>query len=498
MSKKFKIGTRGSLLAVTQCTLIAEKMSELTGAEFELIKISTQGDQQTEKPLWQMDGKDFFTKELDTALLNNEVDLVVHSYKDLGSDRPKGIALATITEREFANDILLIKKETIAKIGDKDKIIVGTSSPRRIVNIESSLSSYLPHLSSNASIKCEMLRGNVNTRIQKLKDGNYDAIVLALAGLERLANKEESHKELETLLSGLTFIVLPQKDFPSSASQGALAIEYNENNKDLELLKVLRSVHCKRTEEEVKRERELFQNFGGGCHLAVGINVQSHKDLFLKVQKGFHQEQKIDLIELEGASYEQIKSLKGFIYNGENEKLIQKEKVTVDLPDRGNYFVTSQYCIEAVQNLKDSTLWASGTSTLKKLVQKGHWVSGTSDSLGHNEIKKLNASKAIQIMTQEKDISVLSHVDAKSEIGRNIGCYKRISNEKPVEDYFDADIYYWNSFHQYELYTKVYPELKSKTHACGLGKTFDQFIDRDIPVTPFIDMHAFKKFYKLQ
>jgi hydroxymethylbilane synthase len=74
---KYKIGTRGSLLAVTQCTLIANEMSDITGSEFELVKISTQGDQQTEKPLWQMDGKDFFTKELDSALLANEVDLVV-------------------------------------------------------------------------------------------------------------------------------------------------------------------------------------------------------------------------------------------------------------------------------------------------------------------------------------------------------------------------------------------------------------------------------------
>jgi hydroxymethylbilane synthase len=275
---KYKIGTRGSLLAVTQCTLIANEMSDITGSEFELVKISTQGDQQTEKPLWQMDGKDFFTKELDSALLANEVDLVVHSYKDLGSDRPEGIGLATITQRKFANDILLIKKENISKIKDLDTFIVGTSSPRRIVNIESSLKPYLPKIKESTKVKCEMLRGNVNTRIQKLKDDKYHAIVLALAGLERLANKEDSKEELTRLLDGLTFIVLPQKDFPSSASQGALAIEYNSNRDDKELLKVLKSVHCDITEKEISREREAFKSYGGGCHLAVGINVQAHKN----------------------------------------------------------------------------------------------------------------------------------------------------------------------------------------------------------------------------
>lgn len=262
MSKNYKIGTRGSLLAVTQCTLIKNEITERTGDEFELNLIQTQGDQQTEKPLWQMDGKDFFTKELDTALLANKVDLVVHSYKDLGSDRPEGISLATITQRKFAHDILLIKKENISKIKDLDQFIVGTSSPRRIVNIESSLKDFLPNASESLEVKCKMLRGNVNTRIQKLRDDNYHAIVLALAGLERLANKKESKEELAGLLDGLTFMVMPQKVFPSSASQGALAIEYNSVRDDQELYKTLRSVHCETTEEEVKRERAAFQTYG--------------------------------------------------------------------------------------------------------------------------------------------------------------------------------------------------------------------------------------------
>ena len=88
--KKYIIGTRGSLLALTQCKQVQQHLEEVTGASFELKIIKTQGDMDTSKPLWQMEGKDFFTKELDHALLNREIDLVVHSYKDLGSDRPDG------------------------------------------------------------------------------------------------------------------------------------------------------------------------------------------------------------------------------------------------------------------------------------------------------------------------------------------------------------------------------------------------------------------------
>jgi len=491
--KVYKIGTRGSLLAVTQCTLIANEMSKETGKNFELIKISTQGDQLTEKPLWQMDGKDFFTKELDSALLANEVDLVVHSYKDLGSERPDGIGLATITERKFANDILLIKKENISKIKDLDKFIVGTSSPRRIVNIESSLKPYLPGIKETTDVKCEMLRGNVNTRIQKLKDDNYHAIVLALAGLERLANKEDSKEELIRLLDDLTFIVLPQKDFPSSASQGALAIEYNSNRDDKELLEVLRSVHCDVTEKEIRREREAFKGYGGGCHLAVGINVQAHKNHFLKIEKGLYDETHIHNVSLEGADYSSIEGKQTFVALGKHDKIVTQVEIPTSLKGN-NYFVTSRHCISALANTR-ATLWASGTRTLKRLVKAGHWVSGSAGSLGHDEIKKLNSSLAIQLMVKNDNVEVLSHDNASSSIGNTIPCYKRVVNKA----HFDSDkyeVFYWNSFFQYEAYTHDYPEIISKIHTCGLGKTYDQFQSANIKITPFADMNALKNICK--
>src|SRR3954468_22494027 len=109
----YKIGTRGSLLAVTQSTLIKNQLEALSGEKFELVTIKTQGDQITNKPLWQLEGKDFFTKELDEALLAGEVDLVIHSYKDLGSERPEGIKLAAVTERRFAHDVLIIPQKNV-------------------------------------------------------------------------------------------------------------------------------------------------------------------------------------------------------------------------------------------------------------------------------------------------------------------------------------------------------------------------------------------------
>ncbi|MCO4753144.1 MAG: hydroxymethylbilane synthase [Bacteriovoracaceae bacterium] len=492
-NQNYLIGTRGSLLAVTQCTLLKEEIESKTNASFDLRKIKTEGDQKTEKPLWQLDGKDFFTKELDAALLNDEIDLVVHSYKDLGSERPEGLRLAAVGERRFAHDILLIKKETISQIKTKDKFIVGTSSPRRITNVERSLKPFLPKASKDLKVECKMLRGNVNTRIQKLVDGDYDAIVLALAGLERLANKKDSAEILKELLKDLTFLVMPQKTFPSSASQGALAVEVHDKSPKLdEIQTVLNSIHCPDTVEAVKRERTAFVGYGGGCHLAVGIHVKKHKDLFIHIHKGTHKDQIIDKVEVEGQNLDKIKGKKTFLAIGRFDKLVTQTPLEVGIPQNNNLFVTSQYCIDHLEGCSPATIWAAGSRTHKKLADAGHWVNGSADSFGHEEVLSLSSSKAIQMMLTNDDWKTLSHDNAQSPVGEVIGCYTRKLNEQADIDLTGYEVFYWGSFYQYTEYVKRFPEIKNKIHACGLGKTYDSFKNNNIDVLPIADMGTFK------
>src|SRR5690606_7174765 len=129
---------------------------------------------------------------------------------------------------------LLIRKDVLNNLKNHEgDFVVGTSSPRRIVNLSKNLAYHIPYAKEkNLTIRCETLRGNVNTRIGKLKSGQYHAITLALAGLERLASKEESKKELSELVDGLDYFVLPQTIFPSAASQGALGIEVRDGRDD--------------------------------------------------------------------------------------------------------------------------------------------------------------------------------------------------------------------------------------------------------------------------
>ena len=490
---QYKIGTRGSLLALTQCTLIKNEMEQKTKKSFELKAIKTQGDQIQDKPLWQLDGKDFFTKELDTALLKNEVDLVVHSYKDLGSERPEGIHLHTISKRDYAHDILLVKKDSLKDISKKEKFLIGTSSPRRMENLTSSLAEFLPG-NDNIQIECQSIRGNVNSRIEKLKKQNLDGIVLALAGLERLANKEESKEILKGLLKDLNFMILPQTFFPSAASQGALAIECLENASQ-ELKETLSSVHDETTEKEMQRERAAFKSYGGGCHLAVGINVKKIDDYYLHIHKGSHDNTPIYKRFLEGIDYKELEGRKVYFMYSKYDFLIQKEHISFETK-KENTFVTSSHCFHELGD-DFSSLWSAGNRTMKKLIQKGHWVNGSAEGLGHEQIMTFKKSKAVNLLLQNNEWRTLSHSNADSVVGQVTPCYEHKINptidEKMKDELFSSDIIYWSSIIQYELYLEHFPQLAHKIHTCGLGKTWKHFKQRNIKVIPCIDMTHLKE-----
>lgn len=496
-SKTYKIGTRGSLLALTQCNQVKDQLEALTGDKFELEVIKTQGDLITNAPLWQLDGKDFFTKELDDALLSGRVDLVVHSYKDLGSVRPEPITLAAVTKRTYANDIFLIKKSKINKLKEMQEFIVGTSSPRRMVNLEKNLKDFLP-LGSHLKVSPKVLRGNVNTRISKLAADEFDAIVLALPGIERLALTQSSKEELIPLLKDMTFMVLPQSVFPSSASQGALGIEcLKERNDNGELFLKLKKMEDADTLSEVSRERKAFNEYGGGCHLAVGINVKKIGNYFLHTHAGVLNEKEIKLSSIEGRELPVfLAKPKAFIgLPSRDDKLISKVAVKAALDPNQHYFVSSKYSVESLQpEIEYGSIWASGIKTWKELCKKGIFVNGSSDSLGMQEAKKFKNSKAIALMLKnQNELINLTHDNGDHQIKT----YSRLINnidKSFQEKILSTEIFFWTSFSEYQTYLEHFPTIESKLHACGLGKTFEQFCNNKIKVLPFSSMEEFEKY----
>jgi hydroxymethylbilane synthase len=243
--KALRIGTRGSALALWQARSIAAALREATGIEPEIVVIKTSGDKFQQVSFSQIGTKGVFIKELEDALLEERIDLAVHSMKDVPTEMPQGLTIAAIGKREDVRDALLSSSgATLASLPQGAR--VGTSSLRR----QSQL------LYARRDLRLLELRGNVDTRIEKLKRGDYDAIVLAKAGLDRLG------------LSGNISQVLPHDVSLPAAGQGAIGIEARTG--DAETMRVLAGLEDAETRSAVTAERCALAGLGGGCQVPIG------------------------------------------------------------------------------------------------------------------------------------------------------------------------------------------------------------------------------------
>jgi hydroxymethylbilane synthase len=252
--KALRIGTRGSALALWQARSIARALRESTGADPEIVVIKTSGDKFQQTSFSQIGTKGVFIKELEDALLEERIDLAVHSMKDVPTEMPADLVIAAIGKREDVRDALLSSSgATLASLPQGAR--VGTSSLRR--------QSQLLH--ARRDLRMLELRGNVDTRIEKLKRRDYDAIVLAKAGLDRLG------------LSANISEVLPQEVSLPAAGQGAIGIEARAG--DAATLRVLSALEDGETRSAVTAERSALAGLGGGCQLPIGAwgRVESRK-----------------------------------------------------------------------------------------------------------------------------------------------------------------------------------------------------------------------------
>jgi hydroxymethylbilane synthase len=506
---QFKIGTRGSLLARTQATLVKNELEQKTGHQFELVFIKTLGDQIVDKPLWQIDGKDFFTKELDDALLAGQVDLVIHSFKDLSTQRPAEFEIASIPKRQLPHDILLMKKETAKDlINHQGNFVVGTSSPRRIQNLGSDLKNIIP-LNHSSQTSFEVLRGNVNTRIQKLLDGKYHAITLALAGLERLCLYPESVAEITPLLNQLTFVVLPLDLFPTAAAQGALAIEINKSHPKIsELKKALETIDHNETRLNVNLEREIFRSYGGGCHLALGVTVKGHHEGEIVVKRGLVDGK--DIFEKKFTPKNSLPNLNGkklFVGlakpgNYIHDELIEKKSIEAKIPENHPVLIATTHAAQSLTKQTATCLFAPGKESMKHLAGQGIFVHGMTDFSGEAEISSFQNMESLKIMEPvlKNKMVILTNAESKSSLGDIVVGYER--KIKAVSDEFKSkinhcDAFFWTSYFQYQSYLKHFPNIEAKLHFCGLGKTLNEFKSNNIQVQPLLNKDQFLNLGKI-
>jgi hydroxymethylbilane synthase len=243
--KPLRLGTRGSRLALVQAELVRGALAGRAGAACEIVVLKTTGDRILDRPLADAGGKGLFTKELEEALLRGDIDLAVHSMKDVPTTLPEGLSIAAILPREDPRDAFISPiARTLAELPKGAR--VGTSSVRRTAQVKR----------ARPDVETVLLRGNVDTRLRKLDEGQYDAIIIALAGLSRLGLAERA-----------TWILDPREWLPA-LSQGAIGIEVRES--DTVTQEAARKLDDPVTATALACERAFQSALDGSCRTPIG------------------------------------------------------------------------------------------------------------------------------------------------------------------------------------------------------------------------------------
>ncbi len=253
--RTFTVGTRGSRLALAQTTLVVDALKAAhPTAQFELREITTQGDRSTQ-PLSEIGGQGVFTKAIEDALLAGEINIAVHSMKDLPPRLTPGLMIAAVPERGDPRDALVTKDgRSLAELHPGARI--GTGSARRAVQLKA----------MRADVECVEIRGNVDTRIRKVDDGEYDAIVVAMAGLERLGVAARASQ------------IFSVEEMVPSPGQGALAVQVRAD--DLDARGIAGDIDHRESRAATKFERAFLEELGAGCATPAGAHAGFDPDLW--------------------------------------------------------------------------------------------------------------------------------------------------------------------------------------------------------------------------
>ena len=252
---KIKIGTRKSKLAMWQANYVKDELSK-RGIDVELMPIETKGDKILDVSISKIGSKGVFTEELEQMLENGDIDMAIHSAKDLPSELPSHFEILAFSSREKENDVLISNNKSLKLDNENASFIIGTSSTRRIAT----LAHYYP------KIKTVEIRGNLQTRIKKMQSGHCDALLLAFAGVSRMEYNDLINQELSLDI------------FTPAVGQGSLAVEIATSLADDKRSKVREILNDQQTELKLKAERAYLRKLKGGCSIPAFANAQIQED----------------------------------------------------------------------------------------------------------------------------------------------------------------------------------------------------------------------------
>jgi hydroxymethylbilane synthase len=538
MKTKLTLGTRKSLLAWSQSQWVANQVERLNpDVQVELFGIETRGDKNVDVSLQKIEGKEFFVAEIDDALALGKVDFTVHSLKDLSLERPPAFVSAAIPKRENPRDVVLFGPHALSRLKAGKTLKLGTSSPRRIENIPGFLEKALPQISAGPSkipsLEFVEIRGNVNTRLSRVQESldspkYLDGVVLAFAGIIRLWANPAGQVELQKLLAGVRWMVLPLRECPAAPGQGALAVECRANDEPVQ--KILKTLHHNLTAKSVAAERQLLSDWGGGCHQRFGAtSIYPARDSSQKSEIGRDSELG-EMLFIRGAKPDgthvnelrwlspqvkdqdskTVRPWDGSKWREKSQK--QSENGTVSnvnktaLSDGSAVFVAHSRALVGARSpdfqneVQAARLWTSGTASWFRLAELGYWVEGCAEGLGFDELTSTLIEPVLRLGDLKK-WTVLTHSRALAEWAeRGIAAVSTYSinlnyGSDAKAALKEATHVFWSSGSQYD---ELKGDLPAKTVlSCGPGNTAKHLKNAGLNPVVFPTVEEWKKWLKI-
>ncbi len=466
------IASRRSDLARIQAYQVGEALSathpqvEITYSFHESL-----GDKNQNDPLWQMPEKGVFTQDFREGLLRGDFDLVVHSWKDLAIEEDPETEIVATLPRADARDLLLVRKNRWDRVAQTAVMSILTSSPRRAHNLHSFLRAALP--AKIDELVFENVRGNVPTRVRKLLQGETDGLIVAKAALDRLLTAPQSEftvvqNDLREALSHCRWMVLPLRENPSAPAQGALAVEISRRRKDMREL--LSPLNCSDTFRTVITEREILRSYGGGCHQKIGASVLPRPYGEMTFLRGVTDDGRpLETIAFK-SKFAVMKAAQSELWplNSSDVDWFAREPIPVNPPDGSHAFwiaradaVPKEWKIE-----KDRLVWASGVETWKKLARRGLWVNGCAESLGEQELPRIESLTGGPVSWLK-----LTHESGYTDGEMSVLATYRLRPKAAELDLRGKKYFFWKSGSSFEYALAKNPWLKEMTHFCGPGNT---------------------------
>lgn len=470
---RLRILSRTSALARLQVAVVGRALKSAHPAlEIEYLTRASAGDRDQTSPLWQMGDRGAFTADLSQALRENEAEIVVHSFKDLPIALPDGTQVAGALTRADPRDVLLVRRP----IADEKPaaLTILSSSPRRAWLLQETLPALMPW--PVTSVTTQPVRGNIETRLRKLVEGEAHGLVVAKAALDRLLGFGDPFEREAGIVRGYLdqcfWMVLPMREFPWAPAQGAIALEIASGRSDVAA--VLEPIVCRQTTAAVEAERQVLAGYGGGCHQALGAAIlDTPFGRVISVRaKGDDGEAPVHRWELAAprpafprASRDRMWPRPGEISQSTRRSL----EAAPPAADAGLWVARADALPSSWALTPAIIVWAAGSHTWRKLAAAGVWVHGCADGLGDSErpaVDTLIGHQARWVRLTHAGGGTARDAIATYEVETPL------PQDLPLRSHF-----FWMSGSLFTKAIERWPQLRGGWHASGPGRTHQAIAD---------------------